>query len=97
MIGFVSATVSLLISFGYLLYKLVYWQSFSMGVAPIIIGFFFFSSLQLIFLGIVGEYIGSIHTNVLNRPLVIEKETINFTEGPAVEGMESSVQAERRS
>lgn len=78
MFGFLSAIGSLLISFGYFVYKLVYWQSFTVGVAPIAIGLFFFSSLQLIFLGIVGEYIGAIHTNVLNRPLVIEKETINF-------------------
>lgn len=78
MVGFLSATVSLLISLGYLVYKLLFWQQFTVGMAPIVIGLFFFSSLQLIFLGIVGEYIGSIHTNVLNRPLVIEKETINF-------------------
>lgn len=82
MVGFLSATVSLLIAFGYFIYKLIYWQSFSLGVAPIVIGFFFFSSLQLFFLGIVGEYIGAIHTNVLNRPLVIEKETINFDAAP---------------
>jgi glycosyltransferase involved in cell wall biosynthesis len=83
MVGFLSATVSLLISLGYLIYKLLFWQEFTVGMAPIVIGMFFFSSLQLIFLGIVGEYIGSIHTNVLNRPLVIEKETINFDEPDA--------------
>ena len=86
MVGFLSATVSLLISLGYFVYKLLFWREFSLGMAPIIIGFFFFSSLQLIFLGIVGEYIGSIHTNVLNRPLVIEKQTINFDEGEPPSG-----------
>jgi glycosyltransferase involved in cell wall biosynthesis len=85
MIGFLSATVSLLISLGYLIYKLLFWQEFTVGMAPIVIGMFFFSSLQLIFLGIVGEYIGSIHTNVLNRPLVIERETINFDPQGATE------------
>jgi hypothetical protein len=49
-----------------------------MGMAPLVIGLFFFSSVQLFFIGIIGEYVGSIHTQVLNRPLVIEKERINF-------------------
>jgi hypothetical protein len=49
-----------------------------MGVAPLIIGLFFFSSVQLFFIGIIGEYIGSIHTQVLKRPRVVEKERINF-------------------
>jgi glycosyltransferase involved in cell wall biosynthesis len=59
-------------------YKLVYWNSFSVGIAPVIIGLFFFSSVQLIFLGVIGEYIGAIYTQTLKRPLVIEKERINF-------------------
>ncbi len=70
--------VSLLIAIGYLIAKLIFWQTFSMGMAPIIIGLFLFSSVQLFFIGIIGEYIGSIHTQVLKRPLVIEKERINF-------------------
>jgi hypothetical protein len=48
------------------------------GLAPLVVGIFFFSSVQLLFLGIVGEYVGSIHTYVQNRPLVVEKERINF-------------------
>jgi hypothetical protein len=60
------------------IYKLVYWDRFSVGTAPLVIGIFFLISIQLICLGIVGEYIGSIHTMVQNRPLVIEKERINF-------------------
>ena len=76
--GFCLAGLSLLVAFGYLVYKLIFWQSFSVGIAPLVIGLFFFSSVQLIFIGIIGEYIGAIHTQVLKRPLVIEKERINF-------------------
>jgi hypothetical protein len=78
MIGFASALVSLLVGLGYLIYKLIFWYTFSVGMAPLIIGFFFLFSIQLFFIGILGEYIGSIHTQVLKRPLVIEKERINF-------------------
>ena len=77
-IGFLCGAVSLLIAFVYLIYKLFYWDSFQMGSAPLIIGLFFFASVQLFFLGIVGEYVGSILTQVRRRPLVIEKERINF-------------------
>ncbi len=69
---------SLLVGFGYLIYKLVFWNSFSVGIAPLVIGLFVFTGVQLFFLGIVGEYVGAIHTQVLNRPLVVEKERINF-------------------
>jgi glycosyltransferase involved in cell wall biosynthesis len=77
-LGFVSGGLSFLIGLFYLGYKLLNWSSFSLGVAPLVIGVFFFASLQLVFLGIVGEYVGAIHTQVLNRPLVVEKERINF-------------------
>jgi polyisoprenyl-phosphate glycosyltransferase len=76
--GFVSSLLSLLVGLFYLLYKLAFWRSFSVGVAPVVIGMFFFSSIQMISLGIIGEYLGSIQTIVQNRPLVIEKERINF-------------------
>jgi glycosyltransferase involved in cell wall biosynthesis len=76
--GFSIAFLSLLVSIGYLLGKLFFWDSFSLGIAPLIIGFFFFSSIQLIFLGIVGEYICNIYIKVRQRPLVVEKERINF-------------------
>jgi len=78
MLGFFSALVSFLIGFAYLIYKLVFWFEFSLGSAPIIIGLFFLGSIQLLFLGIVGEYIGAIYTQVMKRPLVVEKERINF-------------------
>ncbi|MBE7535046.1 MAG: glycosyltransferase family 2 protein [Anaerolineales bacterium] len=78
MFGFFSALVSFLIGSIYLLYKIIFWFEFSLGSAPIIIGLFFLGSVQLFFLGIVGEYIGAIYTQVMRRPLVIEKERINF-------------------
>ncbi|HEY5157373.1 MAG TPA: glycosyltransferase family 2 protein [Anaerolineales bacterium] len=78
MLGFLSAILSFLIGIVYLIYKLIDWQNFSLGLAPVIIGLFFMGSIQLFFLGIVGEYIGSIYTLAVRRPLVIEKERINF-------------------
>lgn len=78
MLGFLSAVISFLVGVIYLIYKLVDWQNFSLGLAPVVIGLFFLGSIQLIFLGIVGEYIGAIYTQVMHRPLVIEKERINF-------------------
>ena len=78
MLGFLMSGLSLLVALGYLVAKLLFWNYFTLGMAPIIIGIFFFSSIQLFFIGIIGEYIGSIHTQVLKRPLVIEKERINF-------------------
>lgn len=76
--GFVMAGLSFLIGFGYLVAKLLYWDSFNMGTAPILIGMFFFCSVLLFFIGIIGEYIGAIHTQVLKRPLVVERERLGF-------------------
>jgi glycosyltransferase involved in cell wall biosynthesis len=76
--GFVFAALSLLAGFGYLVAKLVFWNYFQLGLAPTMIGLFFLGSVQLIAIGIIGEYIGSIHTMVQNRPLVTEQERINF-------------------
>lgn len=76
--GFLLAFLSLLVAAGYLVYKLMYWDTFQLGLAPLVIGLFFFSSVQLIFIGIIGEYIGAIWTQVKNKPLVIEEERINF-------------------
>ena len=78
MIGFGTAILSLLVALGYLVYKLMFWQEFTVGIAPLVIGLFFLSSVQLFFVGIVGEYIGSIYTQVRNHPHVFEKERINF-------------------
>lgn len=79
--GFAGALLSALTSLGYLAYKLLFWRSFSLGVAPILIGFFFFGSIQMMFLGILGEYVGAIHTLVLKRPFVVEQERVNFEFG----------------
>lgn len=76
--GFIIAGLSLLVALFYLIYKLCFWYDFQLGNAPLVIGVFFFSAVQLIFIGILGEYIGAIHTQVRKRPLVIEKERINF-------------------
>ena len=78
MLGFAMSALSFLIALGYLVAKLVFWNQFVLGTAPVLIGLFLFSSVQLFFIGIIGEYIGAIHTQVLKRPLVIEKERINF-------------------
>ena len=78
MAGFALSGFSLLIAFGYLVLKLTQWEQMSFGMAPILIGFFFFASVQLFFIGLLGEYILQIHTQVQKRPLVIERERINF-------------------
>jgi glycosyltransferase involved in cell wall biosynthesis len=80
--GFGGAMLSLLLAVGYLLYKLIFWRNFSVGIAPLVIGGFFFSSLQLLFLGILGEYVGAIHTMVQQRPYVFEQERVNFEYEP---------------
>ncbi len=80
--GFILALLSALIGTGYLFAKILFWSRFDIGVAPVVVGLFFFGSVQLVALGVIGEYIGSIHTMVQNRPLVIEKERINFPEPP---------------
>ena len=77
-IGAGVAIVSLLIAFVYLILKLCNWNNFVAGTAPIVVGMFFLGAVQLIFLGIIGEYILSINQRVMNRPLVIEQERINF-------------------
>ncbi|MBO4707468.1 MAG: glycosyltransferase [Elusimicrobiaceae bacterium] len=76
--GFLLSAFSLVLAFIYLVLKLMYWDRFPMGTAPILIAVFFFSSMQLFFIGVIGEYLGAVLTQVLHRPLVIEKERINF-------------------
>ena len=76
--GFLLSLLSLLVAILFLVAKLLFWNSFQMGVAPVVIGIFFFGAVQAFFFGLLGEYIGSIHTKVRNMPLVIEAERINF-------------------
>jgi glycosyltransferase involved in cell wall biosynthesis len=80
LLGFFVALSSLVTALIYLVYKLIFWNQFNVGLAPIVIGMFFLAAVQLVFIGIVGEYVGAIHTQVLKRPLVVEKERINFDE-----------------
>jgi hypothetical protein len=79
--GFVGALISVLVSLAYLRYKLIFWSNLSVGVAPLVIGVFFFMSIQMLFMGIIGEYIGTTHTLVQKRPPVVEQERINFEYG----------------
>lgn len=78
LLGFSLSFLNVIVAFFYFLYKILFWYKFSVGIAPLVIGLFFFSSVQLFFIGVVGEYMGSIYTRILKRPLVIEKERINF-------------------
>ena len=78
MAGCSLSIISLLISFLYLIRKLAFWEYFTFGTAPILISLFFFASVQLFFIGIIGEYVGAIHTQAMKRPLVVEKERFNF-------------------
>lgn len=77
-IGMILSVLSMLAAIVYLVMKLVWWDNFSAGVAPLIIALFFFNAVELLFIGFVGEYVMSINTRVMNRPLVIEEERINF-------------------
>jgi len=77
-IGLITAALSFITALFYLIYKIIFWDKFQFGMAPLVIGIFFFSAVQLFFIGVIGEYIGAIYTQVKKRPLVIEKERINF-------------------
>lgn len=79
-LGFFVAGLSFLAGIFYLVLKLMYWDRFSAGIAPMLIGIFFLGALQLFFIGFLGEYVLSINTRVLDRPLVVEEERLNFNE-----------------
>lgn len=76
--GFVIGIFSFLIALIYFALKLCFWNTFQLGLAPLVIGMFFLSAIQLIFIGVLGEYLGAVWTQVRNKPLVIEEERINF-------------------
>lgn len=78
MLGFFVAGLCLIVALVYLIIKMIWWSTFNLGLAPMVIGQFFIGSVLLAFIGIIGEYIGAIYTKVENRPLVVEKERINF-------------------
>ncbi len=81
--GFLGAIISFLTAAGYLFAKLIMWHNFSVGVAPMLIGIFFLMSIQMVFMGILGEYVGSIYTKVQQRPYAVERERLNFEYPPA--------------
>ena len=76
--GILAGTGSFIVAIIYLILKLTHWNSFTAGMAPVVIGMFFLGGIQLFFLGFIGEYILSINKRVMNRPLVVEEERINF-------------------
>ena len=78
--GSICAVVSMIIALVYLVMKLIWWDRFPAGMAPMLIGMLFLGSVQLFFIGFLGEYIMSINQRVMKRPLVIEEERINFNE-----------------
>lgn len=84
-LGFISSGVSLLIALVYLILKLVNWYNFQAGYAPMIIGVYVLGSLQLFFIGLLGEYILNINSRVIHRPLVVEEKRINFDAEGATE------------
>jgi polyisoprenyl-phosphate glycosyltransferase len=92
-LGFLGSFLSVLFGLVYLVYKLLYWDRFSGGVAPAIIGVSFLSSIQLLSLGILGEYVGNIQTMVQKRPFAFERERINFEYPPGVPLREGLAQA----
>lgn len=77
-VGFIFSGLSIIVTLVYLILKIIYWSKFPMGMAPVLIGVFFFGSIQLFFIGLVGEYIMSMNIRIMNRPLVIEERRINF-------------------
>ena len=83
--GFIIGGLSLVAAIVYLVLKLMYWDRFSAGVAPMVIGMFFLGALQLFFIGFLGEYVLSINSRVLDRPLVVEEERLNFEEDESEE------------
>ena len=77
-LGFIISATSLVVGVIYLVLKLIYWDAFPVGMAPVLIGVFFMGAIQLFFIGFLGEYILSINTRIMKRPLVIEEKRINF-------------------
>lgn len=79
-VGLIIAGISFCIGIWYLIMKIMNWDKFNVGIAPMVIGIFFLGALQLLFMGLMGEYILNINIKVSNRPLVIEEQRVNFDE-----------------
>lgn len=84
-LGFGIAMVSFVVALFYLVAKLLFWQSFTAGYAPMMIAVFFMGGVQLVFLGFLGEYVMSMNARVMNRPLVIEEKRLNFDADASVD------------
>lgn len=80
--GFVFSVLSFVMGMFYLIGKLLFWNWFEAGVAPVLVGMFFLGSIQLLFIGLIGEYVGAVLTWVKDRPLVVERERLGFDAGP---------------
>lgn len=78
--GCICSAISMVIAVVYLVMKLIYWDWFSAGMAPVLIGMFVLGSIQLFFVGLLGEYILTMNSRIMRRPLVVEEERINFEE-----------------
>lgn len=85
-LGFGIAIVSFVVALFYLVAKLLFWQSFTAGYAPMMIAVFFMGGVQLVFLGFLGEYVMSMNARVMNRPLVIEEKRLNFDADACADG-----------
>lgn len=78
-LGGIFAGISMLVGLLYLIMKLIWWDRFPAGMAPMLIGMLFLGSVQIFFIGLLGEYILSINQRVMKRPLVVEEERLNFS------------------
>jgi len=96
MLGFVSSVITFAAALVYFVMKLLFWYNLPIGVAPVIIGLFCVASVQLFFLGILGEYVGAIYTQVRDRPLIVEQERINFDDDVAARAGESTRSTDTR-
>ena len=93
--GAICAAACIGIAFIYLILKLIYWDRFAAGMAPLLIGMLFIGSVQIFFIGLVGEYILSINQRVMKRPLVVEEERINFPSAEKAPAYEQMLDKER--
>lgn len=82
LLGLCVSMLCFILSLVYFIFKILYWNQFQMGIAPLIIGMFFIGGIQLFFIGLLGEYILNINRRILNRPYVIEEKRVNFKERP---------------
>ena len=90
--GSICSLISMVVAVVYLVMKLMYWDRFPAGMAPVLIGMCFLGSVQIFFIGLMGEYILSINARVMKRPLVIEEERLNFAAGNAAEKEEDGLE-----